>query len=121
MSFQDTFDKIRDGIGDLTQLNVRTFTGEIKATAANVPVDPDKQLTLGEFLAKAQANGELQVVGFTDMKIDGDIDQFITSGNFPIAVAAHNSAIQTGQQSRKAMFDLFSDAIKKGIETVSGT
>ncbi len=118
MSFKEAFEKIEAGIGDLTQLNVRTFTGEIKATAANLPVDPEKELTIGEFLAQAQAEGEIQVVGFTDMKIDGDIDQFITSKDYPFAVAAHNSAIQTGQQSRRAMLDLFTDLIKKGINAV---
>ncbi len=115
MSFAESFKKIEDGIGDLTQLNVRTFTGEIKATAANLPA---KGLTIDEFLSAANGAGEIQIVGFTDMKIDGDIDQFITSAPFPTVIAAHNSAILAGQQSRKAMLDLFTDLIKKGINAV---
>lgn len=116
MSFQDTFNKIKEGIGDLTELNVRTFTGEIAASVDNLP---DKGLTIGQFLQQANVNGEIQVVGFTDMKIDGDIDQFITSGPYQSAINAHNSAIQTGQQSRKAMLDLFADMIKKGISGIN--
>ena len=115
MSFQDTFNTIKEQVGDLTQLNVRTFTGEIKASTANLP---GKGLSIDQFLSQASADGEVQVVGFTDMKIDGDIDQFITSANFPTVIAAHNAAIQAGQQSRKAMLDLFTDAIKKGISEV---
>lgn len=116
MSFQDAFNKIKDGIGDLSQLNVRTFTGEIDATVDNLP---GKGVTLEAFLQAANVGGTVKVVGFTDMKIDGDVDQFITSSPLASVISAHNSAIQAGQQSRKAMLDLFTDVIKKGINAVT--
>ncbi len=115
--FQGAFDRIKAGIGDLSQLNVRTFSGEIKASTDNLPA---KGLSIDKFLREATTDGEVQVVGFTDMKIDGDIDQFITSADFPTVIAAHNSAIQAGQQSRRAMMNLFTDAIRDGIKTVKG-
>lgn len=115
MAFQESFDKIRDGISDLSQLNVRTFTGEIEVSAKKLPA---AGVSLGSFLETADIEGTIQVVGFTDMKIDGDIDQFITSSPLASAIAAHNSAVQAGQQSRKAMVDLFVKQIKAGIELV---
>ena len=116
MSFQDSFDKIKAGIGDLSQLNVRTFTGKIEASVDNLP---SGGITLDAFLQQANAGGKVEVVGFTDMKIDGDIDQFITSSPVGSAITAHNTAVQVGQQSRKAMLDFFTDAIKKGVTKVT--
>jgi hypothetical protein len=116
MGFQEAFDNIKENIGDLTQLNVRTFTGEIDADVENLL---EKGVTLEVFLKKANVNGKVKVVGFTDMKMDGDVDQFITSSPVTSAIAAHNSAIQAGQQSRKAMLEFFTDAIKKGIKAVT--
>ena len=80
---------------------------------------PGGGVTLESFLQQANVGGTVTVVGFTDMKIDGDIDQFITSQPLASVIAAHNSAVQAGQQSRKAMFDLFLGAIKSGISGVS--
>ena len=117
MSFKDALDSIKNGISDLAQLNVRTFTGEIEATVDSLP---GKDVRLPEFLRAANTGGKIEVVGFTDMKIDGDIDQFITSKPFASAIAAHNTAVQVGQQSRKATVDLFLGAIRDGIKKETG-
>ena len=117
MSFEAAFDRIKEGIGDLSQLNVRTFSGEIEASVDNLPA---RGVTLGDFLRAANVGGTVQVVGFTDMKIDGDIDQFITSSPAASAITAHNMAVQVGQQTRRAMFDFFTGAVKRAIEDEVG-
>ena len=115
MSFQDAFDKIKEGIGDLSQLNVRTFTGDISVSAADVT-----DVKLVSLLQQGSAGAEVKVVGITNMKLDGDVDQFITSSNVPaMAITAHSNAIEAGQKTRQAMFDLFTDAIGKLTRDVS--
>ena len=109
MSFQDAFDKIKEGVGDLSELNVRTFTGDISVSASNVA-----DVKLVSLLQQGGADAQVKVVGITNMKIDGDVDQFITSANVPaMAITAHTTAIESGQKTRQAMFDLFTDAIGK--------
>ena len=115
MSFQDAFNTIKDGVGDLSQLNVRTFTGDISVAAANVA-----DVKLVSLLQQGGADMQVQVVGITNMKIDGDVDQFITSSDVPaMTITAHATAIETGQKSRQAMFDLFSEAIGKLTKAVT--
>jgi hypothetical protein len=63
---------------------------------------------------------DLKVVGITNVMIDGDVDQFI-SNNPDVKVAvinAHNKAIESGINTRQAIFDLFSGVIKKSISTL---
>ncbi len=112
MSFQTAFESVRDGITDLSQLNVRTFTGEIVVTAAKLE---GKDATLAGFLKEATQQGKLTVVGYTNMKIDGDVDQFISATAAESAIAAHNNAVQAGQASRAATLDLFMGLVREGI------
>jgi hypothetical protein len=115
MSFQEAFQTIKDGIGDLSELNVRTFTGDMSVAAVNV-----SKVKLVELLQQGGADLQVKVVGITNMKIDGDVDQFITSSDVPaMAITAHTAAIEAGQKSRQAMFDLFTDAIGRLSKAVS--
>ena len=68
MSFKDALDSIKDGIKDLSQLNVRTFSGEL---TANVDSLPGKEVRLPEFLRAATIEGSIDVVGFTDIDEQG--------------------------------------------------
>lgn len=121
MSFKDTLKSIKDGVRDVSQLNVRTFTGEIKANLDNLPIGADgSPVDLKSFLKSAQVSGAIEVVGFTDMKIDGDIDQFITSSDFPMAIEAHLTAVESGREARQAILDLVKGAVKDAIPTGTG-
>ena len=115
MSFQAAFDAIKAGIGDLSQLNVRTFTGDISVDASTV-----QQIKLVDLLQQGSTSAQIKVVGITNMKIDGDVDQFITSGDVPaITITAHNAAIEAGQKSRAATFELFTDKLKELVKEVT--
>ena len=108
MSFKDALDSIAKGVEDLSQLNVRTYTGEINGSA---------QGSAQALLDKALLDGNLEVVAITTIKLDGDVDQFMSSSDKATStiMAAHSNAVEAGQRSRKAMLDMFTDAVKKAI------
>jgi len=109
--FKDALDSIKKGISDLAELNVTTFTGDISVEASGV-----KNLDMDGIFSKAGADLKVDVVGITDMKLDGDINQFITSKDVPTGtITAHTKAVETGQRTRQAMFDLFADKTKSLI------
>ena len=112
--FKEAFDSIKDGIKDLAELNVKTFTGDISVSASNL-----KQMDMDKLFADAGADLKVDVVGITDMKLDGDINQFITSKDVPAGtLTAHSKAVETGQRTRLAMFDLFVDQSKSLIKNL---
>ena len=114
--FQKALDSIKNGIQDLAELNVKTFTGDIKIDAANV-----KDMDMDAIFANSGANLKVEVVGITDMKLDGDINQFVSSNtNLPAGTfTAHNKAVETGQRTRQAMLELFAEKTKAAIATLS--
>lgn len=114
--FQDAFDSIKAGIKDISQLNVRTFTGDISVDANNIA-----NLKLTDLLGgSGSASASVKVVGITNVMLDGDVDQFITSASVPaVTVTAHNAAVEAGQKSRQAVFQFFADKIKTAINAVS--
>ena len=113
--FQNAFDSIKSGIKDLAELNVKTFTGDVSVSASGL-----KDLDMDKLFANVGANAQIDVVGITDMKIDGDINQFITSKEVPAGtLTAHSRAVETGQRTRQAMFELFVDRTKKLIEKLT--
>ena len=69
MSFKEGLSKIAEGVKDISELNVRTFTGSI----ANITQDA----TPSTMLSGLFTSGNIKVVGISIMKLDGDIDQFI--------------------------------------------
>jgi len=112
MSFQQGLDSIANGIKDLSQLNVRTYTGTIEGQVAGA----DAQ----EVMDRAFQDGRLKVVGITTMKLDGDVDQFISNADGIDSTLhdAHFNAIQAGQRSRNAAFELFANTVKKAIDAL---
>lgn len=115
MSFKDTFDSIEEGVKNIAELNVRTFTGDISVAAGGITEVKLTKLLSGTGSASAQ----VKVVGITNMKLDGDVDQFITSSDVPaVTVTAHTSAVEAGQRSRQAVFGFFGDKVKKAINAL---
>ncbi len=114
MSFGEALQSIGDGIKDLARLNVRTYTGTISGRVEG----QDAQ----EVMDKAFQEGKLEVVAITTMMLDGDVDQFI-SNNSDVKQElhdAHFNAVQAGQRSRQAAFELFSNAVRGAIDKIQG-
>ena len=112
MSFASAIKSIGSGIKDLSQLNVRTYTGTM---SANVDGEDAEAM-----LDAARQSGSLKLVGVTTMNLDGDINQFI-SDDPNIGENLHNAhfnAVQASQRSRQAAFDMFMGAIKSAVSKV---
>lgn len=112
--FQNALESIGDGIKDLSQLNVRTFTGNITAPAAG----QDSKT----YMDTAFASGELKVVALTRIMLDGDADQYIAEDATlrKDLLPAHSQAVAAGQASRQAAFNLFTSKLSDLIGKLSG-
>ena len=107
--FQDALKKISEGISDMSQLNVRTFTGNITAPAAGM----DSK----NYMDAVFKNGQLEVVALTRIMLDGDADQYIVKDEAlrSALLPAHQEAIRAGQASRQAAFNLFTSKMSELI------
>lgn len=107
--FQNALNAITDGISDLSQLNVRTFTGDITAPAAG--------LDSANYMDTVFKDGKLQPIALTRIMIDGDADQYIIQDKELRAdlLPAHQEAIRAGQASRQAAFNLFASKLTELI------
>lgn len=111
--FKDGLNKIANSVKDLSELNVRTFTGTITSDISGQE--------LGALMEQGVADGNMEVVALTNMKIDGDVDQFISNSDKVTDGLrhAHVSAVNAGQESRKATLELFTNAVRKLINELS--
>ncbi|GAA0355104.1 hypothetical protein GCM10009092_19220 [Bowmanella denitrificans] len=113
MSFASALKSIGNGIKDLSQLNVRTYTGNIDAQISGENAE--------EMLNLARQNGQLKLVGLTTINLDGDVNQFISSDQEINEKLhnAHQSAVQASQRSREVTFNLFASAIREAVGKIS--
>lgn len=110
--FKAALAKIGEKLRDVSELNVRTYTGDISAAVANVQGVDGKPPTAKQVMDQVFQNGDLEVVGLTSMMIDGDIDEFISNvDTHKDLVAVHTGSVKTGQATRSAAFELFKSAI----------
>lgn len=109
MSFSDAFKTISKGLKDLSQLNVKTYTGDISGHVTGDDVEA--------MLVASNSTGQLKLVAATTMFLDGDVNQFISSDSSisDSLRATHASAVEAGQRSRKAALDLFIGAVTKTV------
>lgn len=112
MSFEDALGSIGEGIKDLSQLNVRTFTGDISATAAG--------LDSKGYMDAVFKDGKLEPVALTRIMLDGDADQYIIKDADirKELLPAHQDAIKAGQASRQAAFNLFTSKVSELIKNL---
>ena len=89
------FRKLKDGIGDLSQLQVQTFTGDLTAFIDDGPEfddvnEPKKTLIKWQDLLKEAKNkGEVSLVAATKVNIDGDTELFISDTASSTILDAH--------------------------------
>lgn len=103
------FKKIENAVTDLANLNVQTFTGNIKAKVEGAKGKSIKEL--GAILAEAAKQGELSLAMSTRVELDGDTLLFIGDGATETAVRAHHEAVKAAQEYRSALLDAFGDVI----------
>jgi hypothetical protein len=103
------FKKLAEDIADLAELNVNTFTGELKAVvggsgATNI-------IKWDELLEKAAAGGEVTLVASTRQKLDGDSDSFYTRNPPTDLLETHKQAVEAGRQVRRGLIEMFGDLV----------
>jgi hypothetical protein len=106
------FTKLGEGIGDLAQLNVRTFTGDITgmlpaagkktgnaaANAASYDFDG--------LLKAALPKGTIKLVAVSRIMIDGDADHLFAPDITPEMKQMHLDAVEAGQEFRLGLLEM---------------
>lgn len=108
MAIHDVVNTALEGIKDLSELNVRTFRGDLKS------IVKDADGNWEEAISSARASGTIELVALTTKKIDGDVDQYFSSGDIPAALsAAHSDAVESGTKSREAIINFAKNIFRK--------
>ena len=117
MPLRDALRKVGNFVEDIATVEVQTYTGSVAlidaATAPNLPV-ADGQSRFAAILAKAKDTADLKLVGHTVLDFSGDALLFRSNDpevGTEALLAAHDSAVTAGIQSRQAIVDLFKDIV----------
>lgn len=113
MALKDAFTKLGAAIGDLSSLDVQSYSGtvtaKIQGSGDGSILDWKKLLTEAK-----KVDGTVKLKLASHFNFDGDATLFVTEGEIPADLrTAHDEAVRAGQQIRKDLLDLFSDTIKK--------
>lgn len=101
-------DSLKNAVGDLASLEVITFTGVMAVTATEA-----KTLNLDEAFDKIdEAGTTVTIVANTKINLDGDVRQFIADGIDEALLKAHQDAVNAGQDTRNAIFNLIKSTIQ---------
>ena len=103
------FKKLAEGVADLSELNVNTFTGDISGV-----VDQDTEgsvLDWGKLLAAAKASGNVKLVAAIKVKFDGDSDSYYANDISKDMLDAHIAAVEAGQKIREGLVEMFKDVL----------
>lgn len=113
MGLKQAIEKIEAKLSDWSELEVYTFTGDVKnVVQADSKIDWD---TLGQ---KA-TQGTIQLVAATRISADFDAQQFQANVDLPNMadlVKAHANAVDSSLAGRKAIFDFFAQSISKIVK-----
>ena len=108
--------KLKDGIMDLTEVEVLTFTGDLKAVVAKDEKEGDL-INWSEVISLAKVEGTVKLVAATKVKIDGD-SWFYVAENAPEDLKnAHIEATAAAQEYRIGVLQAF--ASLRGITVPS--
>ena len=104
------FKKLGEGIADLTELNVQTFSGDLtsvidKSTGGSSVIDWTK------LLKDAKTTGKVKLVASAKIKFDGDSDTFFAEDISPDMLDAHLVAVEAGQKVREGLLAMFKDIL----------
>lgn len=113
-SFSDFATQLGKTVEDFSQLNVRTFSGDLSTIigANGAPTLQDDLNNLDVILRHGVTSGTLKLEAYSIMKIDGDIDQFVSTNIPQNLMAVHDTAVETGKETRSAIFDFVKGALE---------
>jgi hypothetical protein len=108
MSLEKALVDLKNAVGDLTSLEVRTYVGEIDVVMSGITGATDFEKSL----QKAKTSGKIQLQLVTKLNFDGDGVVLVpSSAPADYVQEAHDAALQAGNDVRQGLIALFSDVI----------
>lgn len=108
MSLETALIDLKNAVGDLTSLEVRTYVGEIDVVISGISGATDFE----QSLEKAKTDGKIQLQLVTKLNFDGDgIVLVPSSAPADYIQKAHDTALKAGNDVRQGLISLFSDVI----------
>jgi|GEM_PF-900558 len=123
---------LKDVVGDLSSLDVTTFTGDIKAVVKTEQLEAGKDAdgnivtapkhviewdrfmdtALGQDPAGVDVEGEMKLILATHIKIDGDATHFVASNEIPdYVLKTHADAVKNGLEYRNQIINFLGGKI----------
>jgi len=115
MSVSNLFKKLGPGIADLSELNVQSFTGDLKSAVATKKGE-GSVVDWKNLMTKATTTGEVSLVASTQIEFDGDASTFYQTGATESMRTAHTQAVQAAHNYRIGLLKLF----KKELDAIVG-
>ncbi len=104
------FKKLGEGIADLAELNVQTFsgsiTGVIDSTASGNVLDWEKLVK-----DASKTSGTVKLMASARIKFDGDSDVFFAEDISVDMMNAHLTAVEAGQNVREGLISMFKELL----------
>ena len=100
----NVFKKLGEGIADVSELHVQTFTGSLTAV---VDTDQGSLIAWDTVLDAARNQGEVTLVAATKVNFDGDTILFVATDASPTMLAVHQEAVLAAQEVRQGLVEAF--------------
>jgi len=108
--FQTAIDAIQKAVSDAATLQVVSYKGQIQLDAGS-----DTPTSIDDVLAKAKTSGQFKLLAYTSVGADGDMTAYYDQDISDAEVTRHQALLETANERRKAVLELFRDAIAKAI------
>lgn len=105
------FKQLGEKIGDLSKLTVITFSGNINSEVVKAPESIADFKSLMEF---AKSSGIVSLEAMTEINIDGDTTNFISSDIQPVISATHQAAFNAAQDYRQGIISMLKKSLNLG-------
>lgn len=111
-NLKDFISELKDTVIDFSELNVRTFEGNIKtALGTGGAVITDDLGNLDELLRKGVVSGELNLMASTVYKLDKDVDQFFDTNITNEMKEEHQAVVKASKEARAALLNALIDKL----------
>jgi hypothetical protein len=104
MALSDAFEKLKEGLRDLSSLEVRTYSGDI-----SIFLDPENEdADFKKLVDDNIKSGTIKLKLYTRLDADGDSDHFFAADEIDrVLLDSHVQAFKMGQDIRRGYLELF--------------